>query len=162
MDLVTLNDDVLRQIFSYFHGENALKLSLTCRRVHDLAIERVAAVILCQNGRDLRLAHRYMFFGARPRIQYLESLTVEEHVYEADKDVCEAILARLPPPEGCGADWNLIRLVLDLLMNAPRLRRVKLGLWRSIVEQDARVAYALFALPSLTTAYFENIDDRMV
>ncbi|KAI0761011.1 hypothetical protein BD413DRAFT_252948 [Trametes elegans] len=159
--LLSLNEDGLCSIVSYVHGTDALNLSLTCRRVHDLAIHRVAAVILCDGDRELRLLHRYMFFGSRPRAHYLESLILHcECVYSLD----HAVEDLRPMNEGWddAMDWSQNLLLYDLLTNAPKLRHLQLPVFQQAMQNHPQLGDAVCAIPHLTSASFDIVDDSTV
>ncbi|KAI0364467.1 hypothetical protein BV20DRAFT_857487 [Pilatotrama ljubarskyi] len=162
MDLISLNEDVLHGIVSMLSGEDALSLSLTSRRMHDLAIHRVAAVIVCKDGRELRLLHRYLFFGSRPRGQDLERFSL----YKDDglRLDSEAWFARPEAPletldEESFYDWSRLNIILDILVNAPNLRHVKLPLLHPALEHDPRLRDALRALSRLVSLNFDTVGD---
>ncbi|KAI0351784.1 hypothetical protein OH77DRAFT_1429380 [Trametes cingulata] len=165
MTLFSLNEDVLRVIFSSLHGKDALNLSLTSKSIHDLAIHRVAAVAVCKDGRDLRLLHRYLFFGARPRGRYLERLSIyKNYGLSLDEEAWYArpAVSTETYDNDSYYDWTRLNLILDILMNAPNLRHLKLPLLHPALERDPRLLDALRALPRLLSLNFDTVGDTTV
>lgn len=162
MDFLSLNDDVLRSIADKLYGRNALNLALTSKRIHDLAIHRVSAVIVCPDGPHLRLAHRHLFFGSRPRAQYLESFNVLHYAFKLDHDIYES-RSRSPPWDDEAYDWSQVRILVDILMNARNLRLVALPLFHPTMLYDSpRLADALCALPKLISVQLDTVGDTIV
>lgn len=161
MYFLSLNDDVLRSVADKLYGKNALSLALTSRRIHDLAVHRVAAVVVCTEDRELRLLHRHLFFGSSPRAQYLESLTVLSDTFLLDNEIYD-IRPTIPLPDDEDFDWSQIRLLVDILMNARNLRLVALPFFHPAVARDLRLGSALCALPSLISVQLDTVGDTMV
>ncbi|KAH9847247.1 hypothetical protein C2E23DRAFT_787826 [Lenzites betulinus] len=155
-DLLSLNADVLHCIFSYLHCKDALSISLTARRAHDLAIHRVAAVAICRDRHQVSPLHRYMLGGpgSSPRAQYLESLIVWDCAYNTSDQ--PQLVTNLNP---VAHDWANIRLIIDVLAHASNLREVVLPFLYPSIEHDSRLGDVLHALQHLTKATFDTVDE---
>lgn len=160
MELLSLNDDVLYAIADKLYGENALNLALTSRRIHDLAVHRVSAIIVCMDATQLRLLHRYLLFGSRPRVQYLQSLTVWSSAFSVDgDDYYEHSARKISDDEAYDSE---IRLVVDILTSAHNLRFVFLPFFHPAVTRNPRLGDALCALRFLTSVRLDTVGDMMV
>lgn len=160
MELLSLNDDVLYAIADELYGENALNLALTSRRIHDIAVHRVSAIIRCKDPTQLRLLHRYLLLGSRPRVQYLQSLTVWSKAFSVDvDDYYERSARRLSDDTAYDSE---IRFLVDILTSAHNLRLVALPLFHPSVTRSPHLGDVLCALPSLTSVDLDTIGDTMV
>ncbi|KAI0358189.1 hypothetical protein OH77DRAFT_1421492 [Trametes cingulata] len=172
MDLLALNEDVLRYVFAHLDGHDALNLSLTCRRVHDLAISRVAAVIVCNSARDLRSLHAYMLSRSpsayspaasdRPlRARFMERLTVCEPA--VDNDPFRTYIAT---SSNLDAGYEAQRyLLVDLLAHAPNLQHLGLPVLHPMLDcnlPSERLAEVLRALPRLVSFKGEAVGDTVL
>ncbi|KAH9847223.1 hypothetical protein C2E23DRAFT_890152 [Lenzites betulinus] len=149
--LLSLDDDVLHCIFSHLYGEDALNVSLTAHRAHDLAIRRVAAVAVCRKRKEVLSLRRYMLYGSPPRAQYLEKLIVWVYAYNPPEETAFI--------ECREHDWAQLRLIVDVLAHAPNLREVVLPFLYPSLERDSRLGDVLCAMQHLTTATFEAVEE---
>ncbi|CCM00522.1 uncharacterized protein FIBRA_02556 [Fibroporia radiculosa] len=125
MNFLDLNDDVLDAIVSYLSAEDALYLSSTCRRVHDIGARKALARVSILNNNG-----RFMSFGAcvlskiSDRSTYLRELHVSliDTSREGEFDSASLILARV-----LRRSQNLrilvLRLTEILIENAPVVAR---------------------------------------
>lgn len=88
---LSLNDDALLAIFSFLYGKEALAVALTSRRLHDLAIPRVAASAKCCLSQDFPRFCDYMLQGPRTHARYLEVLDVRWGVVPGATNPCAGI-----------------------------------------------------------------------
>ncbi|KAI0749286.1 hypothetical protein C8Q80DRAFT_1161072 [Daedaleopsis nitida] len=150
--LLDLNDDVLQLIFARLHGSFALNAALTCRRIHDYVIHRVAAVISCNNGRELPSLHRYLCAGTHPRAQYVEELSIYCHCFAPSNPSNPNGSLLLVPP-----DSNHARIVGDILVNARMLRKLALRPFDSLAILDARIIPSVASLSSTVEAELDGV-----
>ncbi|KAI0706995.1 hypothetical protein C8Q76DRAFT_860238 [Earliella scabrosa] len=168
MNLVDLNDDVLRYICDHLSGKDALHFALTAKHFHHLAITRVGVSFTAGDHYELFLFLRSgMHRGVPSRLPHLENLYLSFGVFQDDDDNREV------------ADWSDdedreidegevvpgrsgIRLLIELLSGACNLRRLTLPAVHALLDRNARLAPALVALPRLQHVTLENISDTVV
>ncbi|KAI0749224.1 hypothetical protein C8Q80DRAFT_1160740 [Daedaleopsis nitida] len=74
MQFLDLADDDLLYICDYLSGQYALDLSLTCKRLYSLAINRTAVTFTASTLDGLRAFHRSVLQGSPSRVQHVRSL----------------------------------------------------------------------------------------
>lgn len=146
--LLSLNDDALLAIFSYLYGRDALAVALTSKRLHDLAIPRVAAIALCHYA-NLQWLCDYMLQGPRPRVRYLEVLDV-----------------RLPflwftfRGETSGAVEQLVAHLFEAAQNTLRQLTLELPALPHLesFKARARIGAAMVSMRNLVDLHLRNIN----
>ncbi|KAI0364468.1 hypothetical protein BV20DRAFT_1125590 [Pilatotrama ljubarskyi] len=177
MELLDLPDDILIVVFSNIHGEDALNVVLTSKRLACLALPRVAAVIECWKPSMLRRLHAYMLSRANTtpdaplRAIYLRKLKIEVHTFsseesdlsDTEEDVTNADAGSLH----YGSDFSQAHLIGDLLLNAPNLQELDLERFQPQLsldyfsDGDYPLPNETKTLPALLTALarFRNLGD---
>ncbi|KAI0671306.1 hypothetical protein C8Q78DRAFT_972882 [Trametes maxima] len=152
MVLPVLDDDVLRQVFSYLHGRDALRVSLCSKRLYELSHSRIPAVAVCGSPEDLRRLHRYMVSGGlNPRAQYLEDLRITLPTFDYPQH------SRVNFSDYW--DFSQAHLIGDLLSLARRLRRLSFERFHPCLDADRRIGSALAAMDQLVYAEFATVAD---
>ncbi|KAI0351796.1 hypothetical protein OH77DRAFT_1563907, partial [Trametes cingulata] len=155
--LLSLNYDVLENILSYLHGEDALNLALCCKELHELALPRVSAVAECYSPEQLRELCAYMLSGPRYPVQHLEELHIHYTTFaEEGGDPDDTPFSADDEDEDDDDDedevyWDFSQahLVRDLLLHAAGLRRLTLHRVHPLLEREPLIGAALCALPRL-------------
>ncbi|KAI0706994.1 hypothetical protein C8Q76DRAFT_747578 [Earliella scabrosa] len=162
VNLVDLNDDVLRRICDYLSGKDALHFSLTAKRFHDLATTRV--------GVSLTAGYRRQFLsflrsgthpraGLPPRVQHLERLVLKPGLYSmsashrSDRDDLDRREDEFV---------TILGLLVELLSAAHNLRSLTLPGASAFLLRDRRLGAALSALPHLQHVTFGSVSDTAV
>ncbi|KAI0364476.1 hypothetical protein BV20DRAFT_974411 [Pilatotrama ljubarskyi] len=155
MPPVALNDDVLRHVVSFLHGRDALQVALCSKHMSDLALPRVAAIAICESPRDLRETWKYMLSGTPPRVQYLEELYISYFTFDYPAQDAEAAQQLFSDY------WHFsdVSLIGDLLLQAPRMRRVTLERLHPCLRVDPRIGQALASMDRLVAADFSTVAD---
>ncbi|KAI0749219.1 hypothetical protein C8Q80DRAFT_1160695 [Daedaleopsis nitida] len=136
MHLPDLNDDVLLQICDFLTSKHALSLSLTSRRLHDLAIRRATATVYATSLMGLQAFHRYVLHGSRLRTRYLKSLSIDYEVFSCYSP-------------GYDPEALAIPLLIDLFLNAHNLSSLSLDSVHSLFQEYPGSDKLLLALSSL-------------
>ncbi|TBU44335.1 hypothetical protein BD309DRAFT_1018681 [Dichomitus squalens] len=118
LHLLDLNEDVLNHVVDKLYGGNALRFSLASKRTYEVAIHRVAAVVKCRRSDRLALIHRVLLNGPRPRAHHIEDLVIHAPIF------LQGEAPYLPQVRDSNPD--MLSLILDLISNAPKLRRLTL------------------------------------
>ncbi|OJT02947.1 Glutamyl-tRNA(Gln) amidotransferase subunit A, mitochondrial [Trametes pubescens] len=139
--LLRLDDDALLSIFSFLYGQEALGVALTSKRLHALAISRVAAHASCLPSTLIRL-HDYLLRGPQPRVQHLEILFIS---------VCDDC-------HGAEHVVDPLRLLTELLAAAKNLRLLTVVELSGVLKLHSPVGDALVTLPNLGYAP-RTVDD---
>ena len=154
--LLELNDDVLREIVQNIYGVTALHFVLVSKRAYELAIHRVAAVVRCtEPGRLLRI-HNALLHGPRPLARYVEDLVIN-----CFPSYPEIVGQEELASEGSEAPEVMptIPLIVDLVQNAPNLRRLTLRALSIAMDRDSRLEFALRSLRQLRHVEFCGVGD---
>ncbi|KAI0367589.1 hypothetical protein BV20DRAFT_949929 [Pilatotrama ljubarskyi] len=159
MDLFYLIEDVIRYIFAHLDGRDALWLSLTCKRVHDLAIPRVAAVIVCSNAHSLRRLHAYMLSRA---LCAFASSPSGAHAAAPLPPLRAQFMERLLKGIFHTNIKQQFDLLVDLLAHAPNLRHLSLPSLHPMLDCEPRLAEPLRALPRLISFKGEPVGDTVL
>ncbi|TBU44330.1 hypothetical protein BD309DRAFT_43941 [Dichomitus squalens] len=146
----------LRHIADYLHGRTALSLSLTSKRVYDIAIPRVAAVIDCWSTGTLRALHHIMVRDNPLRARHIHNLVIRESAmtfeefYGRDDEIFDGHDPKdLEPP--------VAPLIYELLMNAPNIRRLTIERFAALRRSDPRVVTAMASLPQLSRLELDGV-----
>ena len=123
LHLLDLNEDVLHHIAGELYAGNALRFSLSSKRAYEVAIHRVAPVVKCRRTDRLVLIHQVLLSGPRPRAQHIEDLALYLS-HDLHRQLTSATEAA--PQVDNQHIAPIIPLTLDLISNAPRLRRLTL------------------------------------
>ncbi|KAI0649561.1 hypothetical protein C8Q79DRAFT_903751 [Trametes meyenii] len=151
MAVPVLDDDVLRQVFSYLHGRDALRVALCSKRLYDLSHPRIPAVATCQSPEDLQRLHRYMTSGPEPRARYLEDFTIALPTFDYPRQT------RVNFSDYW--DFSQVHLIGDLLSRAQRIRRLSFERLHPCLDADPRIGPALAAMDQLVYAEFATVAD---
>ena len=148
LQLLDLNDDVLYRIADELHGVNALRFSLASKRSHELAIRRVPAIVrLHSNNIDkLSLHRRYLLDGTKPRARHIQDL-----VLRVDFGRCRELVDPQAP------ESEDIAFFIDLISNAPNLRRLTLPEASRLIVRHPRLKDGLLTLHNLGRVEFEGV-----
>ncbi|KAI0364469.1 hypothetical protein BV20DRAFT_1039388 [Pilatotrama ljubarskyi] len=166
MELLDLPDDVLLLVLSHLHGKDALNVALTSKRLADLALPRVAAVVECWKPSMLRRLHAYMLSRASAssdtplRAAYLHKLTIEVHTFsEYDSESSETSEHTDADDQYYAADFSQACLVGDLLVHAQNLQELSLERFQPCLRKDPRIGEALGTMSRLTNLRLSTLGD---
>lgn len=141
-ELLSLNDDALLCIFSLLYGKEALGIALTSKRLHDLAIPRVAAVAKCASPNDFPPLCVYMLQSPQPRARHLEILDIRLVSFHGPQE------AKMP------YDHRII----NLLEAARNLRQLALSCRPRGLDVGSRIWDALVTMRNLTDLHLGYVD----
>ncbi|OJT09979.1 hypothetical protein TRAPUB_13542 [Trametes pubescens] len=162
MQLLELPDDVLILIFSNLYDRHALNLALASKRLADLALPRVAAVINCWKPSMLRRLHAYMLDDPNPRAHYLQNLTVDVHTFgEYDSDASDGTSSVHSDDNVYYAtSFSQANLVGDLLLRAQNICELSLERFQPCLLRDPRIGAALASMSRLANLRLSTLGDR--
>ncbi|KAI0069561.1 hypothetical protein K474DRAFT_1680836 [Panus rudis PR-1116 ss-1] len=143
IELLDLNDDVLRIIFT--HIPNIMNVALTCRRIHDLAIECIIAVVWIRTTERLRRLCNYALSPPRYRAVYIEELSVWTKTHE-DREAND---------RAQDAD----ALLGKLLVKAQNLRSIEINRFAGVMKKSSLARKALGTMSYLTEATLLDINE---
>ncbi|EJF58575.1 hypothetical protein DICSQDRAFT_172777 [Dichomitus squalens LYAD-421 SS1] len=146
LHLLDLNEDVLNHVVDKLYGGNALRFSLASKRTYEVAIHRVAAVVKCRRSDRLALIHRVLLNGPRPRAHHIEDLVIHAPIF------LQGEAPYLPQVRDSNPD--MLSLILDLISNAPKLRRLTLCEVDASLQRDPRMETVLLGLRNLNRIEF--------
>ncbi|KAI0351793.1 hypothetical protein OH77DRAFT_1523906 [Trametes cingulata] len=151
-----LNDDVLRHVVSFLHGRDALQVALCSKYMCSIALPRVPAIAVCASPRELRETCAYMLSGNPLRAQYLEDLTISYLAFDypvpEEPEIAQHMFSDY-------WDFSQARLIGDLLLQAPRKRRITLERLHPCLHVDPRIGQALASMDQLVAADLATIAD---
>ncbi|KAI0712836.1 hypothetical protein C8T65DRAFT_829216 [Cerioporus squamosus] len=151
MQLSDLNDDILVHVFSYLYGKDALFVALTARRLHDMAIERVFAVVKCASSRELAQLHSHII-ATSPSLR-------ARHISDLEVDLPTA------PAYPAHFKAEITRPLTELLMQTCNIRRLFLhGYFITRVDMEVClvIAGALRAMSRLTELSMDHLHDAVL
>ncbi|KAH9848391.1 hypothetical protein C2E23DRAFT_889052 [Lenzites betulinus] len=156
--LSTLNGDILGELTSHIHGEDALNLALTSRRLYDFAIHRVAVILVCRTRADLICLHRHLLSGEPKRAIYLRSLTILnttfiERPWQEDPNWIF--------PKNT-YEYSLATLLGDILEDAHNLTHLLLEHAAPLLQHDPRIAPAVASMRKLVRLKLCDIDANIL
>lgn len=143
--LLRLDDDALLSIVSFLYGQEALGVALTSKRLHALAISRVAAHAKCLSSSALIRLHDYLRIrGPQPRVQHLEILYIYVgHELDAEQAV------------------DPLRILAELLAAAKNLRLLTVAELPEVLDLHSSIGDALVTLPNLVNLRLcDGVDGR--
>ncbi|PIL34020.1 hypothetical protein GSI_03728 [Ganoderma sinense ZZ0214-1] len=148
LQLFDLNDDVLYHIANELHGADALKFSLASKRSYGLAIHRIPAIVwLRREDLDkLPLHRRYLLNGPKPRAQHIEQL-----VFRVDFGRYHELVDPQAP------ESEAVAFFVDLISNAPNLRRLTLPETSRLIQRHPRLKDSLLRLHKLSRVEFDGV-----
>ena len=151
MNLLSLNDDILIDIFSFLYGRDALHMSLTSWRAHDLAISRVSSTAICRTPDHVIRMHKYMLGPAvgksGPRARYLHMLNIS---YMAFNRWCTQLPDASHRDGASALNTSMAKLVDEILIQATNLRSLSIDMLSICIKVDHRVRNALASMARLT------------
>ncbi|KAI0753171.1 hypothetical protein C8Q80DRAFT_497634 [Daedaleopsis nitida] len=150
MQLLDMNDDVLRHICDYLFGRNALDLSLASRRLHDFAYHRVAVTFTACKPSTFRSFCKSVLHGTPPRAQYLETFRLKRTAFTKPGAIHWSGDESDDGDDPDGPSRKAIRLLVDLLRSTPNLRELSLNAVYSMMRRNDDLGPALSALRLLT------------
>ncbi|TFK82423.1 hypothetical protein K466DRAFT_556600 [Polyporus arcularius HHB13444] len=156
MNLLSLNDDVLRAIFAALHGPDALNVSLTSKRAYALAAPRIASQMKCREPEELPRLHTYLLAdlpNGVPRGRFLESLFIDTGTFAED------IPEDADADHLFGTDFSQAHLLGDILLEARNLRDLFFERFQPCLERDPRIGDAIRSLTSLVKLRLYTIAD---
>ena len=168
MNLLSLNDDVLIEIFSFLYGRDALHMSLASWRAHDLAISRVSSTAICSSPEDVIRMHKYMLGPAvgksGPRARYLHMLNIS---YMAFNRRCTqhpgaSHIENHSAREASSLTLSTAKLVDEILIHATNLRSLSIDMLSICVKVDRRVRNALASMTRLTSLRMWLVADTIL
>ncbi|EIW57158.1 uncharacterized protein TRAVEDRAFT_72348 [Trametes versicolor FP-101664 SS1] len=161
MQLLDLPDDVLILIFSHLYDKHALNVALASKRLAELALPRVAAVINCWKPSMLRRLHAYMLDDQNPRAQYLQHLTVEVHTFgEYDSDASDdASSVHSDDHTYYAANFSQANLLGDLLLRAQNICELSMERFQPCLLRDPRIGTALASMTRLANIRLSTLGD---
>ncbi|KAI0833726.1 hypothetical protein BC628DRAFT_1345072 [Trametes gibbosa] len=156
--LSTLNGDVLGELASHLRGRDALNLALTARKLHDFAIHRVAAALVCRTRTDLVRLHRHLLSEEPKRAFHLRSLTILgtsfiERPWQEDPNWIF--------PKNT-YEYSLATLLGDILQAAPNLTHLLLEHTAPLLQHDPRIALAVASLSRLVRLELCDVDTNIL
>ena len=160
VNIVDLNDDVLRRICDYLSGKDALHFSLTAKRFHDLATTRVGVSLTAGYHRKfLSFLRSGTHPGLPPRVQHLERLVLKPGLYSMSASYRS-------DREDLNRRENefvtILGLLVELLSAAHNLHSLTLPGASAFLLRDSRLGTALSALPHLQHVTFGCVSDTAV
>ncbi|KAL1949809.1 hypothetical protein VTO73DRAFT_8690 [Trametes versicolor] len=156
--LLALNGDVLAELASHVRGRDALNLALTARRLHDFAVHRVPAVLVCRSRTDLVRLHHHLLAGVPKRAVYLRSLTILgstfiERPWQDDPNWTF--------PKNT-YEYSLASLVGDILQVAPNLSHVRLEHTAPLLQHDPRIGLAMASMTRIVRLELSDVDSNIL
>lgn len=161
MQLLELPDDVLILIFSHLYDRHALNVALASKRLADLALPRVAAVVNCWKPSMLRRMHAYMLNDLNPRAHHLQHLTVEVHTfgeYDSDASDC-ACSVHSDNKTYYAANFSQANLIGDILLRAQNICELSLEHFQPCLLRDPRIGVALASMSRLANLRLSSLGD---
>ncbi|RPD72365.1 hypothetical protein L226DRAFT_511839 [Lentinus tigrinus ALCF2SS1-7] len=153
MDLLSLNDDVLLAIFAHLHGEDALNVSLTSKRVYGLAAPRIASHIVCASPEELRRLHAYLLSNIRdgtPRARFLEKLDIDGCTFQGVTEHEQGSYM---------GNYSQVSLIGDILLRAPNICELSFDKLHPCIERDPRIVDVIRSLASIVKLEVSVIAD---
>ncbi|KAI0749239.1 hypothetical protein C8Q80DRAFT_1269144 [Daedaleopsis nitida] len=165
LSLLSLHDDGLLLIFAHIYGEDALNVSLSSKRLHDLASPRIAAVAECSTFPQLRRLHRYLLSPSHTgvlRALFLERFTIGIEVVE-DEDFVDSEVGTEDSEGSRSSDSDVSNspehLIGDILTQAKNIKELFLHRFGPCMAEDARIGPAFRSLLRLVDVQLSSIDD---
>ncbi|KZT02168.1 uncharacterized protein LAESUDRAFT_662430, partial [Laetiporus sulphureus 93-53] len=129
---ININDDVLAEIFTYLSTTEAVRLSLTSKRIHPLAIRQVYHTVIIRHLKQVKAVCWMLLRENAHRLTYVREFSVHSAALSAvEQDHLSQIVEVLGHPF------------------ASRIRCLKLGMIERMVKREPRLIGIVSALPQL-------------
>ncbi|KAH9932568.1 uncharacterized protein B0H18DRAFT_986283 [Fomitopsis serialis] len=143
MSFVNLNDDSLSLVVSFLSQCDALRLSLTSRRIHPLAKRQALSAIDIKTIAQLERICNYLLADVTSRLYFVRTLKVSK--------VAFGIWS------GEAGDFSAAHLLADVLEQTSHLQTLWLDAVGALFAAEPRVASALCGLDQLSDLQLEHI-----
>ncbi|CCL98317.1 uncharacterized protein FIBRA_00311 [Fibroporia radiculosa] len=157
INLCSLNDDVLAYIVSFLATQDAVRLSLSSRRIYPTARRHSLSTISIHNPVALSRVAAYMLEDASNRLCFVREFRATENAFPIESIKPEDGFDSYFWTHGYQRDHSGAHAIADLLESAPNIRYIHLEDVEWMIKTEPRLGRALAALPALSHVYLYGV-----